>query len=89
MFHNELVDDLITLASMHSYPGKIYIDPLEIQVMDQHCNIIEVEAYGEPWYHNIKHFIKSREYPLHADRDQKRTTCSVAFRFLGNDVISH
>ena len=32
-----------------------------------------VEADGEPWYHDIKQFIKAREYPLHAYRDQKRT----------------
>ncbi|XP_049386715.1 uncharacterized protein LOC125850936 [Solanum stenotomum] len=44
-FHNELADALATLASMLPYPGNTYIDPLEIQVRDQHgyCNIIEVE----------------------------------------------
>ena len=70
-FHNELADALATLASMLPYPGNTYIDPLEIQVRDQHgyCNIIAVEADGEPWYHDIKKFIKAREYPLHADRD--------------------
>ena len=54
-FHNELADALATLASMLPYPGNTYIDLLEIQVRDQHgyCNIITVEANGEPWYHDI------------------------------------
>ena len=49
-FHNELADALATLASMLPYPGNTYIDLLEIQVRDQHgyCNIIVVEADGEP-----------------------------------------
>ena len=74
MFHNELDDSLETLASMLPYLGNTYIDQLEIQLRDQHgyCNIIAVEADGQPWYHDIKQFIKAREYPLHADRDKKK-----------------
>ncbi|XP_060200749.1 uncharacterized protein LOC132629021 [Lycium barbarum] len=49
-FHNELADALATLASMLPYPGNSYINPLEIQIRDQHgyCNTIEVEpnAWG-------------------------------------------
>ena len=89
-FHNELDDALATLASMLPYPGNTYIDPLEIQVRDQHgyCNIIAVEADGEPWYHDIKQFIKAREYPLHADRDQNRTIRRLANGFLlSGDIL--
>nr|XP_009630384.1 uncharacterized protein LOC104120344 [Nicotiana tomentosiformis] len=44
-FHNELADALATLASMLPYPGNTHIDPLEIQVRNQHdyCNTIETE----------------------------------------------
>ena len=57
----KLADALATLASMLPYPGNTYIDPLEIQVRDQHgyCNITAVEADGDTWYHDIKHFIKA------------------------------
>ena len=60
-FHNELVDALATPASMLPYPGNTYIDPLEIQVRDQHgyCNMIAVAADGEPWYHDIQIVYKS------------------------------
>ncbi|XP_060170576.1 uncharacterized protein LOC132601513 [Lycium barbarum] len=74
-FHNELVDALATLASMLPYPDNAYINPLEIQIRDQHgyCNTIEVEPDGEPWYHDIKRYLKTKQYPIHADGDQKRT----------------
>ncbi|XP_070003322.1 uncharacterized protein [Nicotiana sylvestris] len=63
-FHNELADALATLASMLPYPCNTHIDPLEIQVQNQHgyCNTIETELDGEPWYHDIKRFLKTREY---------------------------
>uniref|UniRef100_A0A1U7WFY7 Uncharacterized protein LOC104223742 n=1 Tax=Nicotiana sylvestris TaxID=4096 RepID=A0A1U7WFY7_NICSY len=49
-FHNELANALATLASMLPYPSNTYIDPLEIQVRNQHgyCNTIETEPDGEP-----------------------------------------
>ncbi|XP_070031670.1 uncharacterized protein [Nicotiana tomentosiformis] len=31
------------------------------------------EPDGEPWYHDIKRFLKIREYTYHAKEDQKRT----------------
>ncbi|XP_070049232.1 uncharacterized protein [Nicotiana tomentosiformis] len=54
-FHNELADALATLASMLPYPGNTHIDPLEIQVRNQHgyCHTIEIEPDGE-----LCHFMK-------------------------------
>ncbi|XP_016507586.2 uncharacterized protein LOC107825270 [Nicotiana tabacum] len=59
-FHNELADALATLASMLLYPGNVHIDQLKIQVRERHgyCNVIEMEPDGEPWYHDIKRFLK-------------------------------
>ncbi|XP_070005168.1 uncharacterized protein [Nicotiana sylvestris] len=72
-FHNKLADALATLASMLPYPGNTHIDPLEIQVRNQHgyCNTIETEPDGEPWYHDIKRFLKIREYLEHAKEIKK------------------
>ncbi|XP_019253940.1 PREDICTED: uncharacterized protein LOC109232641 [Nicotiana attenuata] len=88
-FHNELVDALATLASMLPYPGNTHIDPLEIQVRNQHgyCNTFETEPDGEPWYHDIKRFLKIREYPEHAKGDQKRTIRRLASGFFLNGEI--
>ncbi|XP_019251283.1 PREDICTED: uncharacterized protein LOC109230215 [Nicotiana attenuata] len=88
-FHNELADALATLASMIPYPGNAHIDPLEVQVRNQHgyCNTIETEPDGEPWYHDIKRFLKMIEYPEHAKGDQKRTLRRLASGFFLNGEI--
>ncbi|XP_070009918.1 uncharacterized protein [Nicotiana sylvestris] len=71
--HNEVVDALSTLASMLHHPDKVYVDPLHIQVRDQHayCNMIEEELDGEPWFHDIKEYIRMRIYPVQATGDQE------------------
>ncbi|XP_033511331.1 uncharacterized protein [Nicotiana tomentosiformis] len=79
-FHNELADALATLAAMLPYPGNVHIDPLEIQIRERHgyCNTIEVEPDVQPWYHDIKRFLKTKEYPQQASGDQKRTIRRLA-----------
>ncbi|XP_070005889.1 uncharacterized protein [Nicotiana sylvestris] len=69
--------------------GNTHIDPLEIQVRNQHdyCNTFETEPDGEPWYHDIKRFLKTREYPEHAKGDQKRTIRRLASGFFLNGEI--
>ncbi|XP_070014493.1 uncharacterized protein [Nicotiana sylvestris] len=64
--HNEIADALATLASMLHHPDKAYVDPMHIQVHDQHayCNVVEEEMDGEPWFHDIKEYIRSRVYPV-------------------------
>jgi len=73
--HNELADALATLASMLPYPGNAHVDPLEIQIKERHgyCSVIEAGSNTQPWYHDIKRFLKTQEYPEHATGDQKRT----------------
>ncbi|XP_070028683.1 uncharacterized mitochondrial protein AtMg00860-like [Nicotiana sylvestris] len=73
--HNEIVDALATLESMLHHRDKDYVDPVHIQVCDQHayCNVFEEEIDSEPWFHDIKEYIKSGIYPVHATSDQKRT----------------
>ncbi|XP_019225543.1 PREDICTED: uncharacterized protein LOC109207114 [Nicotiana attenuata] len=83
-FHNELADALATLASILPYPGNTHIDRLEIQVRNQHgyYNTIQEELDGQPWYHDIKQFLKTREYPEHAKGDQKGTIRRLAGGFF-------
>ncbi|XP_070035173.1 uncharacterized protein [Nicotiana tomentosiformis] len=82
--HNEIVDALTTLASMLHHPDKTYVDPLHIQIRDQHayCNVVEEEPDGEPWFHDVKEYIKSGVYPVHATGDQKRIIRRMASRFF-------
>lgn len=62
-FHNELADALATLASMLPYPGNVRIDSLEIQIRERHgyCNTVEMEPNVQPWYHDIKRFLKTKD----------------------------
>ncbi|XP_070040400.1 uncharacterized protein [Nicotiana tomentosiformis] len=82
--HNEIANALATLASMLHHPDKTYVDPLHIQIRDQHayCNVVEEEPDGEPWFHDVKEYIKSGVYPVHATRDQKRTIRRLASGFF-------
>ncbi|XP_019255011.1 PREDICTED: uncharacterized protein LOC109233582 [Nicotiana attenuata] len=55
--------------------GNAHIHPLEIQIRERHgyCNTVEEEPNIQPWYHDIKIFLKTKEYPEQASGDQKRT----------------
>ncbi|XP_019237103.1 PREDICTED: uncharacterized protein LOC109217317 [Nicotiana attenuata] len=83
-FHNELADALATLASMLPYPGSVHIDPLEIQIRERHSyyNAIKIDPDVQPWYHDIKRFLKTKEYPKQASGDQKRTIRRLASSFF-------
>ncbi|XP_070029032.1 uncharacterized protein [Nicotiana sylvestris] len=89
-FHNKLADVLATLASMLPYPGNSHIDPLEIQIGESHgyCNTVEAKPNIHPWYHDIKSFLKTKEYPEQANGDQKRTIRWLTNGFfLSSDVL--
>ncbi|XP_019234294.1 PREDICTED: uncharacterized protein LOC109214798 [Nicotiana attenuata] len=64
-FHNELADELATLASMLPYPGNVHIDPLEIQIRERHgyYNALEIEPDVQPW-------LKENEPALAANKNQ-------------------
>ncbi|XP_070010179.1 uncharacterized protein [Nicotiana sylvestris] len=88
-FHNELADALATLASMLPYPGNLHIDPLEIQIRERHgyCNTVEAEPDVQPWYHDIKRFLKTKEYPDQASGDQKRTIRRLVSGFFSSGEV--
>ena len=75
---------MATLASMLHHPDKAYVDPLQIQFRDQHayCNMIEEEIDGEPWFHDIKEYIRTGVYPVQATGDQKRMIRRLASGFF-------
>ncbi|XP_070014351.1 uncharacterized protein [Nicotiana sylvestris] len=49
---------------------------------------VEVETDVQPWYHYIKRFLKTKEYPEQASGDQKRTIKRLAGGFfLSGEVL--
>ncbi|XP_070037169.1 uncharacterized protein [Nicotiana tomentosiformis] len=88
--HNEIADALATLASMLHHPDKTYVDPLHIQIHDQHAyyDVVEEEPNGDTWFHDVKEYIKSGVYPVHATGDQKRTIRRLASGvFLSEGIL--
>ncbi|XP_075084958.1 uncharacterized protein LOC142168201 [Nicotiana tabacum] len=59
---NEFADVLATLSSMIQHPDNNYIDPIEVEIRDQHayCFHVDEEPDGKPWYHDIKKFFATR-----------------------------
>ncbi|XP_075091613.1 uncharacterized protein LOC142171808 [Nicotiana tabacum] len=59
IIQNAFVDALATLSSIIQHPDKNYINPIEIEVRDQHayCFHMDEEPDGKPWYHDIKRFL--------------------------------
>ncbi|XP_075113094.1 uncharacterized protein LOC142182649 [Nicotiana tabacum] len=87
--HNELANALTNLASMLPYPGNAHIDPLEIQIRERYgyCNMVDAELNIQPWYHDIKRFVKTKEYPEQASGDQKRTIRRHTSDFFISGVV--
>ncbi|XP_019430087.1 PREDICTED: uncharacterized protein LOC109337544 [Lupinus angustifolius] len=83
---NQLADALSTLSSMF----KVSEDDLPLIKMEKlshlaYCQVIEEESYGKPWTHDIKQFIKSREYPPGATKNDKRTLRRLVMGFFLNE----
>ncbi|XP_070035644.1 uncharacterized protein [Nicotiana tomentosiformis] len=90
--YNEIVDALATLASMLHHPDKTYIDPLHIHVRDQHtyCNVVEKEIDSEPWFHDVKEYIKLGVHDdlIHSPPSELHTMSALwPFVTWGMDVI--
>ncbi|XP_075101735.1 uncharacterized protein LOC142177166 [Nicotiana tabacum] len=61
---NKFADAFATLSSMIQHPDKNYIDPIKVEIRDQHayCFHVGEEPDGKPWYHDIKKFFPTIEY---------------------------
>ncbi|XP_033515915.2 uncharacterized protein LOC142180126 [Nicotiana tabacum] len=87
---NEFVDTLTTLSSMIQHPDKNCIDPIEVEIRDQHAYFFHVdeEPDGNPWYHDIKKFLVTREYLENVTNCQKRALKRLATHiFLNGEVL--
>ncbi|XP_049375776.1 uncharacterized protein LOC125840854 [Solanum verrucosum] len=67
---NEFANALATLASMIQHPDKNYIDPIKVNVQDQpaYCFHVDEEPDREPWYYDIKRYLRERDYPERASK---------------------
>ncbi|XP_016513924.1 uncharacterized protein LOC107830787 [Nicotiana tabacum] len=76
---------------MIQHPDKNYIDFIEVEIRDQHayCFHVDREPDGKPWYHDIKKFLATREYPENATNGQKQALRRLANHFFLNREIMY
>ncbi|XP_016510688.1 uncharacterized protein LOC107827968 [Nicotiana tabacum] len=87
---NEFDDALATLSSMIQHRDKNYIEPIEVEIRDQYayCFHVDEELDGKPWYHDLKKFLDTRQYPENATNGQKRALRMLADHvFLNREVL--
>ena len=86
---SQLADALSTLASMFELNQNGDIPLIKIQRRDQpaNCQSIEEEPDRKPWYHDVKMYIKSIEYPPGASKNDKRTLRRLAMSFFLNGEV--
>ncbi|XP_060179912.1 uncharacterized protein LOC132609777 [Lycium barbarum] len=87
---NEFADALATLSSMIQHPDKNRIDPIKINVHDQHahCFYVDEEPDGEPWYYDINKYLKTGDYPEGVTSVQKKTLRRLANHFfLSGEIL--
>ncbi|XP_070026703.1 uncharacterized protein [Nicotiana sylvestris] len=86
---NEFVDAFATLSSMIQHPDKNFIYPILVNIHDQpaYCAHVEEEADGKPWFHDIKEYLATGEYPDLANATQKRTLQRLSNNFFHSGGI--
>ncbi|XP_075084953.1 uncharacterized protein LOC142168195 [Nicotiana tabacum] len=86
---NEFTDAPATLSSMIQHPDKNYIDPIEVEIKDQHDYYFHVdeEPDSKMWYHDIKIFLETREYLKNVNNSQKRALRRLANHFFLNGEV--
>ena len=81
---NQMVDALATLSSKFKVSPHGDFPSIDIRccVGPAHYCLIEEEEDGQPWYFDIKQYIKDKEYPPEASDNDKRALRRLAASFL-------
>ncbi|XP_027150339.1 uncharacterized protein LOC113750576 [Coffea eugenioides] len=86
---NAFADALATLASMIQYPDELKIEPIQVQLQDKpaHCWVANESSDNVPWYSDLKEFLKTGSYPLHAGTKDKNFLRRMASKFFLNGEV--
>ncbi|XP_006603476.1 uncharacterized protein [Glycine max] len=81
---NQMADALASLSSMFKVSPHGDFPYIEFRCRGEptHCYLIEEEEEGKTWYFDIKRYIESKEYPLGASDNDKRTLRRLAIGFI-------
>lgn len=84
---NQFADALAKLASMINIPEDTPTAPITIERRHQpaYCNALEIDTVeAEPWYKDIQHYIRHKEYPPNSDARAQRALRTLASHYFEN-----
>lgn len=87
---NQMADALATLASMYQISAPNDVPLIKVTSLDRpaHVFVIETERDEKPWYHDIKCYLQTQEYPPGASNKDKKTLRRLSGNFFMNgDVL--
>ncbi|KAJ9177047.1 hypothetical protein P3X46_012301 [Hevea brasiliensis] len=86
---NQFADALATLAVMAQMEEGQTTQVLRIKVRSEpaYCFMIEEETDGKPWYHDIQVYIKTREFPPGACKNERRMIRRLALGYFPSGKI--
>jgi len=86
---NQLVDALAMLSSMFKIIPDRHMSLIRMQSQDHlaYCQVIGEELDGKPWYHDIKCYIKNKEYPSGSFNNKRTLRRLAMIFFLNGDVL--
>ena len=81
---NQMADALATLAAMFQINSNNEVQLIRMSIKQEptHFLHIEKEVNGKPWYHDILQYVKNRQYPDHAFKNDKRILRRLPMEFL-------
>ena len=79
-----MADALATLAAMFQVNSKDEVRLIRMRIKEEptYCLHIEEEVDRKPWYYDILQYVKNRQYPDHAYKNDKRILKRLALGFL-------
>jgi ribonuclease HI len=87
---NQMADALATLSSMIKLNHQNHVPLISVKFLDRPAYVFAAEAVFDDklWFHDIKVFLQTQEYPPGASRKDKRTLRRLAGNFfLNGDVL--
>ncbi|XP_027158039.1 uncharacterized protein LOC113759663, partial [Coffea eugenioides] len=86
---NQTLKQWITKDSKILYPDELKIEPIQVQLQDKpaHCWVANESFDNVPWYSDLKEFLKTGFYPLHAGTKDKNFLRRMASKFFLNGEV--
>src|ERR1044072_5893749 len=86
---NRMADALATLSSMFKINDWNDMPTIRIRRLERPAYVFATEAVfdDKPWFHDIKRFLQTREYPLGASYKDKKTLRRLSRNFFLNEDV--